>query len=75
MMRDQFKYEQEKLDKRISSEHRQARADGLLSPLPNSTAYQRKSTREARLAEQEFLLKLLSDWEKQQSEGRDKSTN
>ena len=74
-MHDQIQFEHEIRDKRISPEQKQAWTDGLLASLPDSVAYQRKCTKEARLAEQEILLQLVSDWEKQQKAVQDKSTN
>ncbi len=66
-MHDQFRYEHEKREKRISPEQRQAWADGILSALPDSAGYQRKCTKESRLAEQEILLRLVNAWLSSQS--------
>jgi hypothetical protein len=60
-----FFAEHSKRDKRIGEAQRRAWADGLIASLPNSLAYQKACTREARLSDQDRQLRWAEVWTNQ----------
>lgn len=61
-----FDSEHAKRDKRITDLQRRTWADGLIARLPDSLAFRKHCTPQARLHEQEVLLQLIDQWKIQQ---------